>query len=658
MNLKKLYWLLIIPFMTIILFLSIDNLNTLAVDNINNNDNYNTAPPISVKKQNTTIQASDTIEDNQNNILFSAVSQLPLLTKDFSGTIYYPTSAPQSDTVDNVWGRAVKQDGTSDLQNVAGYGTPVPGEFSFTPGLSYLTKYYRIENNGKETLLRGSNVSTKVKTTYRVTNVGIYKGQSLDILYTLYDDSPGTNYSVMRGSQEFMMPTISRRSSNRDIRAANSDFLGITASGMSTSGFKKTIPMIKNTITYVHSGTNNPVKSISGMLTHSRLSPYKAMYLNPDTYVGGRVPKEASKNRTIVYNIPGYNNDDLWISSNRFGGYVHSDNAFSELYTAKDGKLPIEFYVYNSQIYYYAQPGAVSPVLLDDPFVSGNSNDNASGDNKISWKVYQTISEQPENSSMKNYKLYFNAPNEANVDISNIKVSDSAGRDLSNYFNYTMTNLSGKKYIIATLNNQSLTDNSTQIEFDFSGKIDFDKDSDSISNYLKEYNGDTYVEMNAEAYSTYSLNGNNYETKSSNDKSNVKILNPLTVDIIKNLNYGELNPKSIGIRNSIDEFENLNPVIKIKDMRAVKAPTRLTVAMKKNLNSNGKPLDGNLRYYSEPNKFQEITNTPITINQSSQGSPLSSIDWNSEKGIKLYINKENPVGNYKGELEWNIIQGD
>jgi len=210
MNLKKLYWLLIIPFMTIILFLSIDNLNTLAVDNINNNDNYNTAPPISVKKQNTTIQASDTIEDNQNNILFSAVSQLPLLTKDFSGTIYYPTSAPQSDTVDNVWGRAVKQDGTSDLQNVAGYGTPVPGEFSFTPGLSYLTKYYRIENNGKETLLRGSNVSTKVKTTYRVTNVGIYKGQSLDILYTLYDDSPGTNYSVMRGSQEFMMPTISR----------------------------------------------------------------------------------------------------------------------------------------------------------------------------------------------------------------------------------------------------------------------------------------------------------------------------------------------------------------------------------------------------------------------------------------------------------------
>ncbi|WP_162894211.1 hypothetical protein [Companilactobacillus musae] len=341
--------------------------------------------------------------------------------------------------------------------------------------------------------------------TYRIANVGYYKGQSVDILYTLFAKNKklSGNVNLSSATQRLTLAKVGDDT--------NFMYTYITATASS---------YINNNIEYVKSNTKDPIKGISGTMNHGKLSYRKAVYMDPDVFQGGRVPNsartatgsQAGTGYSDLYNINSYNHGSLFITANSPGGFEYKYNNFSELYTSSNGSMNVTFYMFEGLAFYNVQTTSASPILLASPDVIGITNDNSDRENKISWNVIQAFPSQPSDTYLDNYALHFKIPSDLNSDEVSLKIKNSAGTDVTSAFNLEKVgngNYTATAKSLSTLVNKQYT-------FTFTGNITKDQlaNESFLNNYLDPSSSNPYyIKMNGEAYATYGLKGSNYVTK-------------------------------------------------------------------------------------------------------------------------------------------------
>lgn len=410
----------------------------------------------------------------------------------------------------------------------------VPYDYSFSPILTKDTKYYLINlTTGDETLQRTSGVSSalsniRTKTTIRVTDVGHFNKKRVDMLYTVLDDTKGytRDKNGRYGSlkiDRLDLPTIDSNTSRRDKALAQNRFLYTQ-----WSGDLNNYPILTNTIQYIYHDENTNVNqhktvtNLKGIMNNGRFSRNKAFYLDPNYYMGGR-SSIASGNNKNLYTNETYKNGvgSVWISSSRgtaTGNGIDNDtdNRFTELYSSSNGKLKLTFYRCYDIIRYSVQPQTVSPISLPPISVEGTTNENTDNNNLITWNVRQNFPPQPQGTLLDNYSYSFNIPKKSNIDLSQTRVIDSSGKDLSSNFNISYDSENSIVNVVAN-NNANLVNG--DIQFVFNGKLD-PADSDTLS-YL---NSDDYVVMNGEVTNVkYGIMGYNYTTDGDSDSAKTHI---------------------------------------------------------------------------------------------------------------------------------------
>lgn len=119
------------------------------------------------------------------------------------------------------WGQLLDNNNSPTLKNLDIYSVnePIDSKYAFAPVLTADTKYYIVNLDGTETLLATATAprTTTAKTvhgsggpvTYRISNVGYYKGQSVDILYTLFAKNKklSGNVNVSGATQQLTLCT-------------------------------------------------------------------------------------------------------------------------------------------------------------------------------------------------------------------------------------------------------------------------------------------------------------------------------------------------------------------------------------------------------------------------------------------------------------------
>lgn len=126
---------------------------------------------------------------------------------------------------------------------------------------------------------------------------------------------------------------------------------------------------------------------------------------------------------------------------------------------------------------------------------------------------------------------------------------------------------------------------------------------------------------------------------------------------ISDVDYGNL--EAISKTNKIyrkDEQNMPNNIIDIDDMRRVKTPMKLNLTQISDFkNENGlSTLSSHLRFY-ENGGYTNLSSDSATIMQTKTDEELSSIGWDKENGILLYVdNKFNAPGKYTATLNWSF----
>ncbi|GEO58403.1 isopeptide-forming domain-containing fimbrial protein [Companilactobacillus bobalius] len=428
-------------------------------------------------------------------------------------TIVVPDRNPRVSSGSNgngSWGQRLDNNNSPTLKNLNIYSVnePIDSKYAFAPILTSDTKYYIVNSDGKESLLKGSRVPTVRGSggpvTYRISNVGYYKGQSVDIL-TLFAENKklNGNVNVSNATQRLTLAPV-----------------GDDAKFMYTNINASALSYINNNVMYVKSNTKDSMKKISGTMNHGKLSYPKAVYMDPDVFQGRRVPNSArtasgsqvGTGYSDLYNINSYNKGSLFITANELGGYEYKYNNFSELYTSSSSSMNVTFYMFDGIAFYNVQTTSASPILLASPDVIGTTNDNSDKGNKISWNVVQAFPSQPSDTHLDNYVLHFKIPSDLNSNDVSLKIKNSAGTDVTSDFNIEKDNNGN---YTATAKSLSALVNK-QYTFTFTGRITKDQlaNENFLNNYLDASSNDPhYIKMNGEAYSTYGLKGNNYVTK-------------------------------------------------------------------------------------------------------------------------------------------------
>lgn len=455
---------------------------------------------------------------------------------------------------DKNWTALLDDDGSSEVPGVYGSDDIVPAKYSFSPKLTSQTTYYLIDANGNETLQKStnhnSNISAKGETKLRVTNIGYYQGTSVDIIYNIlvpnkYNGNPTGSYTIY-------IPHISSSTTDNQYTTALSNFLQVRM------GSVKSKEYVLNQVQFVKSGTTTPIKNISGVFTSNRLSAYKGMYIDPQSYQGARVAKGyGSSQRRIVYGIAPFNdNKSLFIASNTPTGDTEEPyNSFSELFTASDGTLNLLFYDYLTVMYYSVGATAVSPTEISSPDVIGNTNDNSDKKNNISWDVVQTFPAQPDNTYLDNYALHFKAPVDLDSSKMNLSVTDSSGKDVTSNFNLSHDD-SGN--YTATAKSQDALVNQ-QYTFTFTGTVSSDQlsNNDFLNKYLDTSSSNPYyIKMNGESYATYGLKGNSYTTTTDDGKATTLADSKMAINsykVIPVLNGSMQNTTTKDGKNHVDD---------------------------------------------------------------------------------------------------------
>lgn len=429
------------------------------------------------------------------------------------------------------WGQLLDNNNSPTLKNLNIYSVnePIDSKYAFAPILTSNTEYYIVNPDGKESLLKGSRApavrGSGGPVTYRISNVGYYKGQSVDILYTLFAENKrlNGNVNVSNATQHLTLAPV----------GDDTNFMYTNINASSST-------YINNNIMYVKSGTKDPIKGINGTMNHGKLSYRKAVYMDPDVFQGGRVPNSArtasgsqpGTGYSDLYNINSYNKGSLFITANAPGGYEYKYNNFSELYTSPSGNMNVTFYMFAGIAFYNVQTTSASPILLASPDVIGITNDNSDKGNKISWNVIQAFPSQPSDTYLDNYALHFKIPSDLNSNDVSLKIKNSAGTDVTGDFNIEKDNNGN---YTATAKSLSALVNK-QYTFTFTGSITKDQLANEgfLNNYLDTSSNDPYyIKMNGEAYATYGLKGNNYTTKNDDGSATSSAISKMAINSYK-----------------------------------------------------------------------------------------------------------------------------
>jgi len=123
---------------------------------------------------------------------------------------------------------------------------------------------------------------------------------------------------------------------------------------------------------------------------------------------------------------------------------------------------------------------------------------------------------------------------------------------------------------------------------------------------------------------------------------------------VHSIDYGTITPYH---KNALlyrpKGLNNPNNIVQIDDQRRDKNAMTVSVNQLQDFtNENGDVLSASLRYYKDGD-YTSILNRKTTISESNSGDDLSSISWNKEDGLLLYIDGNNmTTGNYSTTLSW------
>jgi len=123
---------------------------------------------------------------------------------------------------------------------------------------------------------------------------------------------------------------------------------------------------------------------------------------------------------------------------------------------------------------------------------------------------------------------------------------------------------------------------------------------------------------------------------------------------VHSIDYGTITPYH---KNALlyrpKGLNNPNNIVQIDDQRRDKNAMTVSVNQLQDFtNENGDVLSASLRYYKDGD-YTSILNRKTTISESDSGDDLSSISWNKEDGLLLYIDGNNmTTGNYSTTLSW------
>lgn len=124
----------------------------------------------------------------------------------------------------------------------------------------------------------------------------------------------------------------------------------------------------------------------------------------------------------------------------------------------------------------------------------------------------------------------------------------------------------------------------------------------------------------------------------------------------KDIDYGTLKYSNVGtpVAGTIDGATSDN-ILNIVDNRRQKDATAIYLTQNNQFTSGANVLDSELRYYDSDGNYQEVSQSPILIDQSESGDTLNSVANDPDIGLKLLIRQGNLTdGQYTSTLTWTI----
>lgn len=126
-------------------------------------------------------------------------------------------------------------------------------------------------------------------------------------------------------------------------------------------------------------------------------------------------------------------------------------------------------------------------------------------------------------------------------------------------------------------------------------------------------------------------------------------------------------PESV-LLDRTDATNTPNNVLTVDDNRRDPEASQIEVSStplyKETKDSNGTSsidttdqLNADLRYYNADGTYTSLTNgTTATVESSIDGSPLSSVAWSPNEGLRLYLNNDGTQsGTYQGKVTWTAV---
>lgn len=528
--------------------------------------------------------------------------------------------------------------GVSQVPSIQSNNVAVPGKNAFTPLLTKDTRYYD-EKTGMQ-LPNGISPAYPGPYAMRVTHIGYYKGQELDMIYTILasrSDNTIRNATMYTFTADWHVP---------DKFLFQSTFGGGLKSGAT----------YVNTVQFVKAGTNTPIQ-VSGTWTYGALSWNKFSVMNMNQYDGGRGPADS---KILFYDAKAYNETGaLYITANRgTGDSTQATSRFSEQFTTdKDGIYYMiiqkpSSYISLDVAYTSLFPAAVSPVDLPDPEITGVDNKNKDQQFKISWDAIQTLPNQPSSAALNAFKLTGDLPPLANVKESGITIKDvTTGTDLTGQFDITVAD--GQYQLVARIPSALMN---RVIKISFSGKLDV-SDPELLKHLTTDPDGDPAIKLAASIRNDYILFAQHYVSPVHKSSAYVGwSFSGIQIEPAKAFNFG--NVFSAG-RYSLHEVPN--PVVKVVDNRLKKTPAQLELSQVTPIINNGaqETLNARLLAPAVTGKLTPLTADPLIVEKSR--GVLPNLVWNDHQGnaLQLILNQmPKTMGQYQTTLDWTVRSGD
>lgn len=149
------------------------------------------------------------------------------------------------------------------------------------------------------------------------------------------------------------------------------------------------------------------------------------------------------------------------------------------------------------------------------------------------------------------------------------------------------------------------------------------------------------------------VDGKIYRQEGTQEKINY-ISNQIT-PVIQDIDFGTITPFSANVLKYRPQAVNTpNNIIDITDTRRDKVPMKVYVSQENDFlhESESATLPARLRYYDNGD-YTDIRNQKTLLTESEHGSDLSSISWDKNNGLLLYIDAgQKLTGRYSTTLSW------